>query len=95
MYLYLIYLNYCLCSYYYNLSLYKNCFCKFNKFILYLNLFDFDFYFHFCLYNSFTLYPCYYNYYNSFNYFNSFNCHIYIKDIIIYYIKNSYNIVYF
>ena len=44
------------------------------------------------------LYLYYYNYYNSFdhfNYFNSFNYYVYIKNIVVYYIKNSYNIVYF
>ena len=36
-----------------------------------------------------------YNYYNSFNHFNNFNYYICIKGIIIYYFKNSYNIIYF
>ena len=44
------------------------------------------------------LYLYYYNYrgsFNHFNYFNSFDYYTRIKGIIVYYIKNNYNIIYF
>ena len=55
-------------------------------------------YFYFYLCDSSALYLYYYNYYNSFNHFdcfNSFNYYARVKDIIVYYIKGSYSIIYF